>query len=63
MAGDAVDRDPRAGLPEPVLRDFGGQGVVDVQGAADGEGAIGDVVDLTHGPLFLTVVDEERTDF
>ena len=34
-----------------------------MEGAADGEGAVGDVVRFAHGPLFLTVVDEEGTDF
>ncbi len=41
----------------------GWEGVVDVEGAADGEGAVGDVVEFAHGPLFLAVVDEEGTDF
>ena len=34
-----------------------------MEGAADGEGAVGDVVDLAHGPLFLAGVDEEGADF
>ena len=34
-----------------------------MKSAANGEGAVGDVVEFTHGPLFLAVVDEEGTDF
>ena len=63
VAGDAVDGEPGAGLPDPVRRGVGGQGVVEAKGAADGEGAVGDVVNLAGGPLFLAVVDEERADF
>ena len=33
-----------------------------MQGAADGEGAVGDVVGFAGGPLSLAVVDEEWTD-
>jgi hypothetical protein len=63
VTGDAVDGDPGAGLPEPVLGCFCRERVVDVEGPADGEGAVGDVVEFAHGPLFLAVVDEERPDF
>ena len=62
VSGGAVDEQPGAGLPDPVRSRIGWQPVVDVQGAADGEGAIGDVVGFAHGPLLLAVVDEERTD-
>jgi hypothetical protein len=41
----------------------GGQGVVEAKGAAYGEGAVRDVVDLAGGPFFLAVVDEEGADF
>jgi hypothetical protein len=40
-----------------------GQGVVEAKRAANGEGAVGDVVDFAGGPFFLAVVDEERPDF
>lgn len=63
VAGDAVDGDPGAGLPDPVRSGVGGEGVVDAEGAADGEGAVGDVVGFAGGPFFLAVVDEERADF
>jgi hypothetical protein len=61
VGGDAVDEEPGAGLPGPARR-FGGEGVVDAEGAADDEGAVGDVVDFAYGPLFLGAVDEERAD-
>ncbi len=63
VAGDAVDGEPGAGLPDPVGSGVGGQGVVEAEGAANGEGAVGDVVDLAGGPFLLAVVDEERADF
>jgi hypothetical protein len=63
VAGDAVDGEPRAGLPDPVGAGIGGESVVEAQDAADGEGAVGDVVDLAGSPLFLSVVDEEWADF
>jgi hypothetical protein len=59
VAGGAVDHEPGAGLPGPAGR-FGGERVVDVEGAADDEGAVGDIVDVAEGPLFLVAVDEER---
>ena len=63
VAGDAVDGEPGAGLPDPVRSGVGGQGVVEAEGAANGEGAVGDVVDFAGGPFFLAVVDEEGADF
>src|SRR5258705_12566409 len=63
VAGDAIDGDPGAGLPGPVRGDVRGQGVVDAERAADGEGAVGNVVDFAGGPFFLAVVDEEGADF
>ena len=63
VAGDAVDGEPGARLPDPVRGGVGGKRVVDPEGAADGEGAVCDVVDLAGGPLFLTIVDEEWADF
>ena len=62
VAGDAVDGEPGAGLPDPVGGGVGGEGVVEPEGAADGEGAVGDVVDLAGGPLLLAVVDEQGAD-
>jgi hypothetical protein len=56
VAGGAVDHEPGAGLPGPA-GGFVGQGVVDVEGAADDEGAVGDVVDVAEGPFFLVAVD------
>jgi hypothetical protein len=61
-AGGAVDEEPRAGLPTPAGCGVGGQGVVEAKDAADGEAAVGDVVGVAGGPLFLVVVDEEGTD-
>ena len=61
VAGDAVDEQPGAGLPGPA-RGFGGKGVVDAEGAADDEGAVGDVVDVAYSPLFLGAVDDEGAD-
>src|SRR5882757_3552586 len=63
VAGDAVDRKPGAGLPDPVRNGVGWQGVVEAKGAAYGEGTVGDVVDLAGGPFFLAVVDEKGADF
>jgi hypothetical protein len=63
VAGDAVDGEPGAGLPDPVGNGVGGQGVVEAEGAANGEGAVGNVVNLAGGPLLLAVVDEEGADF
>ena len=62
VAGGAVDHEPGAGLPDPARSGVGGQSVVEAKGAADGEGAVGDVVDLAGGPLLLAVVDVERAD-
>jgi len=61
MSGDAVDHEPGGGLPGPA-GSFGGERVVDVEGAADDEGAVGDVVDFADGPLLLNAVDVEATD-
>ena len=61
VAGDAVDHEPGAGLPGPA-DGFGGEGVVDAEGPADDEGAVGDVVDFAEGPLFLDAVDGEGAD-
>jgi hypothetical protein len=61
VAGDAVDHEPGGGLPGPA-RGFGGERIVDVEGAADDEGPVGDVVDFADGPLFLVAVDEEAAD-
>jgi len=63
VAGDAIDGQPGAGLPDPVRNGVGWQCVVEAKGAANGEGAVGDVVNLAGSPLFLVVVDEERADF
>jgi len=63
VAGEAVDREPGAGLPDPMGNGVGGQGVVEAEGAANGEGAVGDVVDFASGPFFLAVVHEEGADF
>lgn len=63
VAGGTVDREPGAGLPNPVRNGVAGQCVVDPDGAADRESAVCDVVNLAGGPFFLTVVDEERADF
>ncbi len=61
VAADAVDHEPGAGLPGPA-DGFGGERVVDAEGAADDEGAVGDVVDFAEGPLTLYAVDDERAD-
>ncbi len=63
VAGDTVDREPGAWLPDPVGCCVGRQGVVEAKSAANGEGAISDLVNLSGDPLFLAVVDEERADF
>ena len=63
MAGGAIDEDPAGWLPDPVLAGLGGEGVVDVEDASDGEGAIGDGVLLADGPLLELVVDDERANF
>ena len=62
MAGDAVDEEPGAGLPDPAGLVVMGESVVEVEGAADGEGAVGDVVEIARGPLALAVVDDEGAD-
>ncbi len=62
MAGGAVDEEPGAGLPDPVGGGVAGEGVVEAEGAADGEAAVGDFVEVAGGPLFLAVVDEEGAD-
>ena len=62
VAGGAVDEEPGSGLPAPALGGFAGQGVVEAQGSADGEGAVGDVVGVAGGPLFLAAVDDQRAD-
>ncbi len=41
----------------------GGKRIVQAQGSADGEAAVGDVVGVAGGPLFLTVVYQERANF
>ncbi len=61
MTTDAVDHEPGAGLPGPA-NGLGGEGIVDAEGAADDEGAVGDVVDFAEGPLFLDAVDDEGAD-
>ena len=61
VACDAVDHEPGGGLPGPA-RGLGGKRVVDVEGAADDEGAVGDVVDFADGPLLLNAVDIEAAD-
>ena len=61
VAADAVDHEPRAGLPSPA-NGFGGKRVVDAEGAADNEGAVRDVVNFSDCPLLLYVVDVEWAD-
>jgi len=61
VAGDAVNLEPGGGLPGPA-RGFGGEGIIDVEGATNDEGAVGDVVDFADSPLFLYSVDVEGTD-
>ncbi len=61
MAGGAVDHEPGAGLPGPA-GGLGGEGIVDAEGPADDEGAVGDIVDFAEGPLFLCTVDDEGAD-
>jgi len=63
VPSDAIDRKPGARLPNPVRCGVSGQGVVEAEGAADGEGAVGDVVDFAGRPFLLAVVDEEGADF
>ena len=62
VAGDAVDEEPGAWLPAPAGLVLGGEGVVEAQGAADGEAAVGDVVGVAEGPLALAVVYEQGAD-
>jgi hypothetical protein len=62
VAGGTVDEQPGAGLPDPVRSGVRREGVVETEGAADGEAAIRDVVELAGGPLFLAVVDDEGAD-
>ena len=57
VAGGAVDEEPGAGLPDPVGGGVGGESVVEAEGAADGEAAVGDVVGVAGGPFFLAIVD------
>ncbi len=61
VAADAVDHEPGAGLPGP-MDGFGGQGVVDAQGSANHEGAVGDVVNFAEGPLLPDAIDVEVAD-
>lgn len=63
VSGDAVDEEPGAGLPDPVCGGVGGQGIVEAEGAANGEGAIGDFVEVAGGPFLLMFVDEQGADF
>ena len=62
LAGDTIDGEPGPGLPDPVGSRVGGQGVVEAEGSAYGEGAVGDVVDFACGPFSLAIVDEEGAD-
>lgn len=62
VSGGAIDPEPGAGLPDPARRGVGGESIVEAQGTTDGEGAVGDVMNLAGGPLFLAVVDIERAD-
>ena len=62
MAGGAVDEQPGSGLPDPVRSGVRREGVIETEGAADGEAAIRDVVKIAGGPLFLAVVDQEGAD-
>ena len=61
MTADAVDHEPGGRLPGPA-GSFGGERVIDVEGAADDESAVGDVMDFADGPLLLNAVDVEGTD-
>src|SRR5258707_1101033 len=63
VAGEAIDGERGAGLPDRVRSGVGGQGVVEPEGTANGEGAVGNVVDFAGGPFFLAVVGEEGADF
>ncbi len=56
MASVAVNKNPRAALPDPVLAVVSGEGVIDAQGATHGEAAIGDVVLLAGGPVLQFAV-------
>src|SRR5213082_2128692 len=58
VAGDAIDGEPGAGLPNPMGSDIGGEGVVEAERAA-----IGDVVDFAGGPFLLAIINKEGTDF
>ncbi len=61
VAGDAVDHEPGGGLPGPA-GGFGGEGIIDVEGASDHEGPVGDIVHFADGPLLLNAVDVEGSD-
>src|ERR1700761_4930972 len=62
VAVAAIDHDPGAALPDPVLGLFTGERVVEAQRPADHEAAVSDVVDFARGPFFDFVIDYERAD-
>jgi hypothetical protein len=41
----------------------GGEGVIKPKSASNREGSVGDVVNLSGGPLFLAIVDESARIF
>jgi hypothetical protein len=59
VAVGAVDHDPGTALPDPVFGFVAGEGVIEAQGPAYDEAAVGDVVDLAGGPFLDLVVNDE----
>src|ERR1700733_5180955 len=60
VAGDAINREPRTRLPDPVRCGIVGQSVIESKRGTDCERAVGDIVDLASRPFFLAIVDKER---
>lgn len=62
VAGEAVDGEPWAELPDPVLVFGGGESVIDAEGLADGVAGFRDGVDVAGGPVGDAAIDDEGAD-
>jgi hypothetical protein len=56
-AGGAIDEQPGAGLPAPARARFAGKLVIQAHRTANRKAAVGDVVSVARGPLFLPAID------
>ena len=68
MAGDAIDQQPRTALPNPARSSRSGlragffvrQRIIQPHSAPHHEAAIGNVVGIAGGPLFLCAIQQKR---